>query len=367
MTAPAGLLRRGWEALTGGGPEPPTEAAEAPAGPAAPSPPEPAPAASGAVRVLYGSNQGTAAGLARECAARVGAGGAAALDSVEVEDFHKFAGATVLVLSTYEAGAPPANAAWFMTWLEESAADFRVGGGHLAGCRVAVFGVGDSTYEGNFNLCAKKAQRLLAQLGAQVLLDVGLGDVAKGDLNMQLLRWTRRLRQRLDGARRAHIPLGGGAGAAPPALAPAGAGGGAAGGNVLDIEELDAEVIGQDVDDSQPGPREMVTPTVRASLTKQGYKVVGTHSGVKLCRWTKSMLRGRGGCYKHAFYGIASHQCMEATPSLACANKCVFCWRHHSNPVGKEWKWQMEGPAEIVEGALVSTCGHAGKGGVEGD
>lgn len=60
--------------------------------------------------------------------------------------------------------------------------------------------------------------------------------------------------------------------------------------------------------------------------------VAGSHSGVKLCRWTKSMLRGRGGCYKHAFYGIESHRCMEATPSLACANKCVFCWRHHTNP-----------------------------------
>mgnify|MGYP001800372747 FL=1 len=62
--------------------------------------------------------------------------------------------------------------------------------------------------------------------------------------------------------------------------------------------------------------KEMVTPVVRASLTKQGYKIIGTHSGVKLCRWTKSMLRGRGGCYKHAFYGIASHRCMETTPSL---------------------------------------------------
>ena len=58
-----------------------------------------------------------------------------------------------------------------------------------------------------------------------------------------------------------------------------------------------------------------------------GYRVVGSHSGVKLCRWTKSMLRGRGGCYKHTFYGIESHRCMETTPSLACANKCVFCWR----------------------------------------
>lgn len=57
---------------------------------------------------------------------------------------------------------------------------------------------------------------------------------------------------------------------------------------------------------------------------------MGSHSGVKMCRWTKSMLRGRGGCYKHTFYGIESHRCMESTPSLACANKCVFCWRWYS-------------------------------------
>ncbi|XP_018527233.2 S-adenosyl-L-methionine-dependent tRNA 4-demethylwyosine synthase TYW1-like, partial [Lates calcarifer] len=72
--------------------------------------------------------------------------------------------------------------------------------------------------------------------------------------------------------------------------------------------------------------REMITPALREALTKQGYKLIGSHSGVKLCRWTKSMLRGRGGCYKHTFYGIESHRCMETTPSLACANKCVFCW-----------------------------------------
>lgn len=66
----------------------------------------------------------------------------------------------------------------------------------------------------------------------------------------------------------------------------------------------------------------------------------------------QSMLRGRGGCYKHAFYGIASHQCMEATPSLACANKCVFCWRHHTNPVGTEWRWQMDDPEMLINGAL---------------
>jgi len=99
-------------------------------------------------------------------------------------------------------------------------------------------------------------------------------------------------------------------------------------------------------------PREMITPNLRKALTKQGYRLVGTHSGVKLCRWTKSMLRGRGGCYKHTFYGIESHRCMETTPSLACANKCVFCWRHHTNPVGTEWRWKMDDPLLIVNGAM---------------
>ena len=52
-------------------------------------------------------------------------------------------------------------------------------------------------------------------------------------------------------------------------------------------------------------------------------------------------------------YGIVSYQCMEATPSLACANKCVFCWRHHTNPVGKEWKWLQDGPDFIVNNAIL--------------
>ncbi|MGH0176861.1 UNVERIFIED_CONTAM: hypothetical protein FKN15_006137 [Acipenser sinensis] len=64
------------------------------------------------------------------------------------------------------------------------------------------------------------------------------------------------------------------------------------------------------------------------------------------------MLRGRGGCYKHTFYGIESHRCMETTPSLACANKCVFCWRHHTNPVGTEWRWKMDQPEKILQEAI---------------
>ena len=92
------------------------------------------------------------------------------------------------------------------------------------------------------------------------------------------------------------------------------------------------------------------SPTYTA-LTKQGYSIIGTHSGVKICRWTKSALRGRGSCYKHSFYGIASHLCMETTPSLSCSNKCVFCWRHGTNPVGTTWRWQVDRPELIFQGA----------------
>lgn len=78
----------------------------------------------------------------------------------------------------------------------------------------------------------------------------------------------------------------------------------------------------QDDDNRRP----MLTPSVEKTLTKQGYKIIGSHSGVKVCRWTKAMLRGRGGCYKHTFYGIASHQCMETTPSLACGTLTTDGW-----------------------------------------
>ena len=41
---------------------------------------------------------------------------------------------------------------------------------------------------------------------------------------------------------------------------------------------------------------------------------------------------------------------METTPSLACANKCVFCWRHHTNPVGTEWRWKQDSADVVVNG-----------------
>jgi tRNA wybutosine-synthesizing protein 1 len=98
----------------------------------------------------------------------------------------------------------------------------------------------------------------------------------------------------------------------------------------------------------------MLTESARKELEKQQYRIVGkhAHSAVKTCGWTKNMLRGEGGCYKLKFYGIKSHQCMQMTTSISCANRCTFCWRGYKAPVSKEWKWQMDEPEEIFEESL---------------
>lgn len=124
----------------------------------------------------------------------------------------------------------------------------------------------------------------------------------------------------------------------------------------LDSDESEYHDVG-DIEDigireKEELTKEQLTPRLRDDLSKQGYKFMATHSAVKMCRWTKNSMRGRGGCYKHTFYGIKSYQCMEMTPNLACASKCTFCWRHHKNPVGTEWVWKIDPPDLIVEQGL---------------
>lgn len=96
----------------------------------------------------------------------------------------------------------------------------------------------------------------------------------------------------------------------------------------------------------------MLTPEAIARFEKQQYRIVGNHSGVKVCGWTKNMIKGEGGCYKLKFYGIMSHQCLQMTTSFSCSNRCVFCWRDYKAPTSKEWKWAIDEPEFILEGSL---------------
>jgi tRNA wybutosine-synthesizing protein 1 len=98
----------------------------------------------------------------------------------------------------------------------------------------------------------------------------------------------------------------------------------------------------------------MLPPLMKKELEKQGYRIVGKHehSAVKTCGWTKSMIRGEGGCYKFKFYGIRSHQCLQMTTSMSCANRCEFCWRDYKAPVSKEWTGGVDDPVELIEGSI---------------
>lgn len=264
----------------------------------------------------------------------------------------------------------------FLGHLDETHNDFRIDTAplsQLAG--YSVFGFGDKeewpTEEEGFCSQAREVDRWMAKLtGRKRAYPLGMGDV-KSDAEATLKEWSRGLQDILG-----DILENGGLGEGVPGS------GDAVESDDEDIDDgnapksqknnsqtmVDLEDIKMNGDSSGPIPidftttgkavvaetnaKEMVPKTspTYAALTKQGYTIVGSHSGVKICRWTKSALRGRGSCYKFSFYGIKSHLCMEATPSLSCSNKCIFCWRHGTNPVGTTWRWKVDSPELIFDG-----------------
>ncbi|XP_036392794.1 S-adenosyl-L-methionine-dependent tRNA 4-demethylwyosine synthase TYW1 isoform X2 [Megalops cyprinoides] len=313
----------------------------------------------------------------------------------------------VFLLATYTDGKPTENAEWFCKWLEEASTDFRYGQTYLKGMRYAVFGLGNSVYVGHYNTVSKNVDKWLWMLSAARVMTRGEGDCnvvqsQNGSIQADFAAWKARFRKSLvaltkgeksscsskcgncacknnekhqDQQEKNHAmekPQQHSSEVSQPeeevselvesssdeeSVVDEEMGHG----SVIDVEDLGNIMSSikknkrKEEGDQQmvkllkkEEAREMITPTLREALSKQGYKLIGSHSGVKLCRWTKAMLRGRGGCYKHTFYGIESHRCMETTPSLACANKCVFCWRHHTNPVGTEWRWKMDPPEKIL-------------------
>lgn len=258
----------------------------------------------------------------------------------DTEDFFTESCPVVLLLSTYTGGSSTDDADWLGQWLDDAMNDFRVGKLGLSQLRFAVLSLGDRAY-GEVQFCSfgKKVDAGFASLGASRVSQLFCID-KQSDCTDSLRLWVDSLAQNIKS--NTVYP-------SPPASPSASKQ------SLLDVEDMGSllsKVTHHSGKDASKEKKEMITPTLAQSLTKQGYKLVGSHSGVKICRWTKSMLRGRGGCYKHTFYGIESHRCMETTPSLACANKCVFCWRHHTNPVGTEWRWKMDEPEVVLKGAL---------------
>jgi len=95
-----------------------------------------------------------------------------------------------------------------------------------------------------------------------------------------------------------------------------------------------------------------ISKSMREELTKQQYRFVGEHSAVKVCGWTKNSILGKGECYKFAFYGIRSHQCLQSTSSMYCASRCIFCWRGSKAPVSTNWYGPIDEPSFLVDGMI---------------
>ncbi|XP_071992302.1 S-adenosyl-L-methionine-dependent tRNA 4-demethylwyosine synthase TYW1-like [Engystomops pustulosus] len=315
----------------------------------------------------------------------------------------------VFLVATYTDGVPPESAEWFCKWLEEASNDFRFGKTFLKGLRYAVFGLGNSVYSSHYNTVGKNIDKWLWMLSASRVMTRAEGDcnVVKskhGSIEADFTAWKakflNRLKALVNGEKKkcsgkckkgkcktkrneaksmdedqnnGESEHEGSEEELYETTSESESEGDKESGNnaLIDVEDLGKAMssmkkakrdqdnngeegsVGRSLQKTNnEEPREMITPALQEALSKQGYRLIGSHSGVKLCRWTKSMLRGRGGCYKHTFYGIESHRCMETTPSLACANKCVFCWRHHTNPVGTEWRWKMDEPEMILREAI---------------
>lgn len=90
---------------------------------------------------------------------------------------------------------------------------------------------------------------------------------------------------------------------------------------------------------------------IKALMEKQQYRIVGNHSAVKICHWTKKSLRDEGACYKEQFYGIKSHRCLQMSPCITCCNACVYCWRDTSI-VNTKWSGKIGEPKNIIKNCI---------------
>jgi tRNA wybutosine-synthesizing protein 1 len=98
----------------------------------------------------------------------------------------------------------------------------------------------------------------------------------------------------------------------------------------------------------------MIPEKIKRILKKQHYEIVGGHSAVQVCRWTKQSLRDEGVCYKEKFYGIKSHLCCQMSPAVMwCPNSCIHCWRAIELNLGTNIK-KEDSPSQIIDNCILA-------------
>nr|CAB3478212.1 unnamed protein product [Digitaria exilis] len=131
--------------------------------------------ASGRLLVLYASQTGNAMDAAERVGREAERGGCPAVDVLSMDSFdpgrlpsERF---VVFVVSTTGQGDPPDSMKVFWRYLLRK----DLGAQWLEGVHRAVFGLGDSGYQ-KYNFAAKKLDRRLSHLGAERVVEIGLGD-----------------------------------------------------------------------------------------------------------------------------------------------------------------------------------------------
>ncbi|MGV7100402.1 bifunctional P-450/NADPH--P450 reductase [Bacillus subtilis] len=133
--------------------------------------------------VLYGSDTGTAEGVARELADTASLHGVRTETAPLNDRIGKLPkeGAVVIVTSSYN-GKPPSNAGQFVQWLQE------IKPGELEGVHYAVFGCGDHNWASTYQYVPRFIDEQLAEKGATRFSGRGEGDVS-GDFEGQFDEW----------------------------------------------------------------------------------------------------------------------------------------------------------------------------------
>ncbi|WP_159886087.1 bifunctional cytochrome P450/NADPH--P450 reductase [Paenibacillus puerhi] len=137
--------------------------------------------------VLYGSNMGTAEGIARELAETARYQGFRSEVASLNDRLGKLPkeGAVFIVSASYN-GKPPSNAREFVQWLEGA------GPAELEGVRYAVFGCGDHNWASTYQHVPRHIDEQLVAKGATRLVVRGEAD-ASGDFEKQVDEWGEQL------------------------------------------------------------------------------------------------------------------------------------------------------------------------------
>ena len=96
----------------------------------------------------------------------------------------------------------------------------------------------------------------------------------------------------------------------------------------------------------------MLTEKQKERLYRQQFRIVGRHSAVKICYWTKKCVRDKKDvCYKQIFYGVNCGNCLEMSPIISCNQRCLHCWRDNT-VFSAKWEGDADEPKDIIKGCI---------------